>query len=250
MLPKSRASLRAVSKPPWPCSPLCKMSAISSSAPSASTPQRVRRSIGVSKASQGCNGENRARAGFGQKQRICANFDRTRRPSLRGPRQKWSGEKQLTPSTATIGVRPARSGHPPISVFTVAIAGTSRRSRVAKADAEHVCGLLARVHEPIDRSSELTVREREGARATSSTRASSASRRRDASKRRCASLSGARSRSSPRTPSRHTGAWSSSRSSRHRAAAGRAVRAARPQRRSRRDDRPSSTAPTGASSCR
>jgi hypothetical protein len=77
MLPKSRASLRAASKPPCPRWPLCKMSAMSSSAPSASTPQRVRRSLGGSKASLGCNGGNRARVDSGQVQRVCANFDTT-----------------------------------------------------------------------------------------------------------------------------------------------------------------------------
>lgn len=58
VLPKSLASRRAISRPSCPRRPLCKMSAMSSSAPSAATPLRARRSLGESKASLGCNGES------------------------------------------------------------------------------------------------------------------------------------------------------------------------------------------------
>jgi hypothetical protein len=118
MLPKCRASLRAVSKPSCPRWPLCRMSAMSSSAPSASTPQWVKRSIGGWKALLGRKWGNRARSGFGQVQRVCANFDTTggqltSRSRKLSPRSSTylSAEEQPGPSRATNGVRLGQSGY-------------------------------------------------------------------------------------------------------------------------------------------
>ena len=73
MLPKSCARRRAVSKPFCPRWPHCRTSATSSSAVRASTPQRVRRSLGGSKCSLVRTSSNRAQAPVRQVQRNCTN---------------------------------------------------------------------------------------------------------------------------------------------------------------------------------